>query len=588
MISANFTYDSFDEETKKYLNRAIDMYLLIKGKNLSFYHKDIIRGGDRDLSLQDKKAYSFLLAVDYLDDKTKKPFDEEVGFNMDEYCKFIGLDKSSIKKIKPLKEEEYRDFFENDFSLFLKVYLDEYSRFGKEVKVIKPEVIMSAMCTAHHAGSDIVENYFEQHNRDFQSTCYDNPLYKMLEAICEKNGFVVWEDQKQKKDDDDDDGLIDDFILPPLSPMGPFSNDEFNKIFQMIKGGKVKETPKEQPDKKIDISKSEVWEYIDVLRKKFIGQEEFAEDMFYNIVNNLQLSTQKDIPSGERSIIFVDGPSGTGKTAISMDIAKALGVPCVCTSVTNFSSTGYVGSNLTDILEQLYKKANNDIKLAQRGIVIIDEFDKIATEGERDLRMKKAVQDQLLGLLGGETYPLSMGIPLFGGREVEFDTSKLTFVCLGAITNLREEKTSNKQTIGFSTGIEEDSSEYSIKPEDLIKMGLQKELVGRINTFLHTRDYSIEDLEKILRESDISPMLGFINWAEKFGKEIKVDDGVYPLMAEKAYDLNTGARSLQTVMNSIRTRFLKTVLRGEEKELSLTPDDVNAAYAKTINRAKRG
>ena len=115
MISANFTYDSFDEETKKYLNRAIDMYLLIKNKNLSFYHKDIIRSGDRSLSIQDKKAYAFLLAVDYLDDKTKKPFDEEVGFNMDEYCKFIGLDKSSIKKIKPLKEEEYRNFFEDDF-----------------------------------------------------------------------------------------------------------------------------------------------------------------------------------------------------------------------------------------------------------------------------------------------------------------------------------------------------------------------------------------------------------------------------------------------------------------------------------------
>ena len=580
MISANFTYDSFDEETKKYINRAIDMYLLIKNKDLSYYHKDIIRSGDRDLSLQDKKAYSFLLAVDYLDDKTKKPFDEEVGFNMDEYCKFIGLDKSSIKKIKPLKEEEYRDFFEDDFSLFLKVYLDEYSRFGKEVKVIKPEVIMSAMCTAHHAGSDIVENYFEQHNRDFQSTCYDNPLYKMLEAICEKNGFVVWEDQKQKKDDDD-------WSLPPLPPLisGNHSNIEFNNMIQFLsKEGNIEE-PK--PKMKIDVTESPIWDYIDVLKKKFIGQEEFAEEMFYNLVNNFQLSQMKGVNAG-RSIIFVDGPSGTGKTAITTDIAEKLCVPCVCSSITHYTASGYVGGDLKDLLEQLYEKSNRDLNLAQRGIIILDEFDKVAINGDRDLSMKQAVQDQLLSLLGGEKYSFTVGRSLFGGNDIEFDTSKLTIVCLGAITNLREEKTSNKQTIGFTTEEKEEDTSYVIKPEDLIKMGLQKELVGRINTFLHTKDYSVEDLEKILKESSISPMVGFKEWAEALGKKVVIDDEVYPLVAEKAYDLNTGARSLQTVMNSIRTRFLKTVLRGEEKELSLTPDDVNAAYAKTINRAKRG
>lgn len=228
------------------------------------------------------------------------------------------------------------------------------------------------------------------------------------------------------------------------------------------------------------------------------------------------------------------------------------------------------------------------MELAQRGIIIIDEFDKIAANGDKDLRMKQAVQDQLLSLLGGEKYSLSMGMPLFGGHDFEFDTSKLTIVCLGAITNLREEKTSNKQSIGFSTEEKTEESSYIIKPEDLIKMGLQKELVGRINTFLHTKDYSVEDLERILRESSISPILGLKGWAEALGKIVEVDDEVYPLIAEKAYDLNTGARSLQTVVNSIRTRLLKPVLRGEETNLHIGTDDVAEAYSKTISRAKRG
>lgn len=402
----------------------------------------------------------------------------------------------------------------------------------------------------------------------------------MLEAICEKNGFVVWEDQKQKKDDDD-------WSLPPLPPLisGNYSNIEFNNMIQFLsKEGNVEE-PKVKI--KVDVTESTIWDYIDVLKKKFIGQEEFAEEIFYNLVNNFQLSQMKGVNAG-RSIIFVDGPSGTGKTAITTDIAEKLGVPCVCSSITHYTASGYVGGDLKDLLEQLYEKSNHDLNLAQRGIIILDEFDKVAINGDRDLSMKQAVQDQLLSLLGGEKYSLTVGRSLFGGHDIEFDTSKLTFVCLGAITNLREEKTSNKQTIGFSTEEKEEDTSYVIKPEDLIKMGLQKELVGRINTFLHTKDYSVEDLEKILRESSISPMVGFEEWAEALGKKVIIDDEVYPLVAEKAYDLNTGARSLQTVMNSIRTRFLKTVLRGKENDLHLGADDVNAAYAKTINRAKRG
>lgn len=582
MIEAKLDYNSFDEETKRYINRVIDLYLMIKELKLNYYHDDIAESGNRELSRLDKKVYSFLMAIDSLDEKTRNPLDDYGGFDLDNICEFIKLDKKSVKKVKSSKERDYETIFEEEFSSVLRVYLNEYSSFGKIIQKIRPEVILAALSSEGRVYSEIVENYFKQHNRSWQSISLENPVYLALEAICEQKQYVTYKNENKinnNRDDNSNDSI--DSILPPGLI---FSTERTYPISGMKKLG---EEPKENPNKKIDISDSAIWDYLEVLKSKFIGQEEFAEDMFYNLVNNIQLSRMKGVNAG-RSIIFVDGPSGTGKTAITTDIAEKLGVPCVCSSITHYSSTGYVGGDLKDLLEQLYEKSDHNLNLAQKGIIILDEFDKIANNEDRDLRMKQAVQDQLLSLLGGEKYSLHMGMPLFGGRDIEFDTSKLTFVCLGAITNLREQKTSNKQSIGFSTIDRTEESGYMIKPEDLINMGLEKELVGRINTFLHTKDYSLEDLEKILRVSTISPMGGFKDWAEALGKKVIIDDEVYPLIAEKAYDLNTGARSLQTVMNSIRTRFLKTVLRGDESDIHLGTDDVNAAYAKTINRTKRG
>lgn len=119
-------------------------------------------------------------------------------------------------------------------------------------------------------------------------------------------------------------------------------------------------------------------------------------------------------------------------------------------------------------------------------------------------------------------------------------------------------------------------------------IGLERELVGRINTYLHTDDYSKGCLEKILRESTISPLIGFKMWVESRGKKLIIDDEVYGLIAEQAYELNTGARSLQTVMNNIRTPFIKEVLRGTNDTINLNPETVIKANMQTMNRKGRG
>lgn len=316
------------------------------------------------------------------------------------------------------------------------------------------------------------------------------------------------------------------------------------------------------------------------IEQKFIGQENAAKLLFFNIIKNQKLASIPNIPSGTRSIMFIDGPSGTGKTAITKDITDNLGLPFVATSITNYSASGYVGGNITDILKELYVKSGGDLSKAERGIVVLDELDKIVNNSSRDLTMKTAVQHQLLDFLGGGKYTIEVD----KGQTVEFDTSKLTFVCLGALTNLRNDKMqmSSSRPIGFNVKYDESTKakNYSITPEDLIKMGFEKELVGRFNTYVHTKDYSKSDLKKILLESKISPLIGFKTLVSSFGKKLVIDEDAYDLIAEAAYDLNTGARSLQTVVNNLNSRYLEELLVGAEEEIHITFEDV-----KRINEA---
>ena len=318
----------------------------------------------------------------------------------------------------------------------------------------------------------------------------------------------------------------------------------------------------------------EIKKVLTSIQQKFIGQEEAAKLLFLNIIKNQKLVDIPNIPSGTRSIMFIDGPSGTGKTAITKDITDNLGLPFVATSITNYSASGYVGGNITDILKELYVKSGGDLGKAQRGIVVLDELDKIVNSGRDELVMKTAVQHQLLDFLGGGKYTIEVK----KGTTVEFDTSKITFVCLGALTNLRNSKTqvSSQRPMGFNVKYDEPNKakEYSITPDDLIEMGLEKELVGRFNIYIHTKDYSKEDLKKILLESKISPLIGFTTLVSSFGKKLVIDDGVYDLIANAAYDLNTGARSLQTVVNNLNSQYLEELLMGAEDEIHITTEDV--------------
>ena len=203
--------------------------------------------------------------------------------------------------------------------------------------------------------------------------------------------------------------------------------------------------------------------------------------------------------------------------------------------------------------------------------------------------MKRAVQQQLLDFMGGGKYNIVVGDSLFNRHEVEFDTSKLTFICLGALTTLRNSKKEPPKTIGFSSSVIEPSGEveFMITPQDLVDTGISIELAGRFNTFLHTKEYSLATLLDILKNSTISPLIGFKNLLESNGKSLVIDDDVYEVIAAAAYNLNTGARSLQTIVNSIRTYYLKEILRGQEKIIYLDKSTVSNIITSTFKRRGR-
>lgn len=591
----DFTYENFDEETKEYLNKAMDIYFTIRDKEIT---KIVSLLGDKKnytFTKQDKKILSLFIAGFYTPNLSQilEEYDDLRKSNLFD---FINTKEEDIRN---LEEKEYNDFYEK----YMKSELMAISRnclvYSKIKKVTSETIFLSLRGTgASIHESDIMLYFAEAY--DLNVTWFsEHPIFDTIESYATSKGLLKGEDFSNNFSNNYDYSDL-------FNPKNNYDNKNFDNIPKFKFTGATslidilndmakelfdtgEETPVEQVEKKIDLDSEELWSILDDIKAKFVGQEIVAEYLFYIITDYQDLASKDDSFIRQRPIIFLDGPTGTGKTAITREITEKLDIPFTATSIVNYSATGYVGGNITDTLKTLYKQANGNLEKAERGIIVFDEFDKLANSSENGLlEMKKAVQQQLLDFMGGGTYEIVVGDNPFNMRIVSFDTSKLTFVCLAALTDLRDKKTQKKQIIGFGNRTDDQNNEsYTITVEDLIDIGLKKELAGRFNTFLHTEEYSKESLLRILKESTISPIAGFEKWITSHGKKLIIEDGVYEAIADAAYDLNTGARSLQTVMNNIRTPFLKEVLRGKEETIYLDVDTVKNITEETVKRKVR-
>ncbi len=317
---------------------------------------------------------------------------------------------------------------------------------------------------------------------------------------------------------------------------------------------------------------------IERVKKKIKGQDKALEDVVSALVLNQEIigTNMKDADQWKTNIL-IDGPSGTGKTYIIESVAEELGLPCCVTGITNYSGTGYKGASLNDILARLLKAADGDLELAQKGIVALDEFDKLSNN-EQDSgnsnAMHQSVQDELLTYMSGTKIDVE-----YNGMIYDFDTTNLSFIAMGAFEKMHKHKIAiNEQKIGESNSTANGvSREYEVTKDDYIAEGLRRELLGRFQTLTHTNELGVEALKDILLNSTNS-RLRKIQLIEKLrNKKIKIEDETIDYIVQDAFKNNTGARALGDSIENIISFLNRDINDSSVKEIIITPEIVEKA-----------
>lgn len=313
------------------------------------------------------------------------------------------------------------------------------------------------------------------------------------------------------------------------------------------------------------------------LNEYVIGQEE-AKKIISVAVYNHYKRIENPKANISKSNILMLGPSGTGKTEIARTIAKLLDVPFAIADATTLTEAGYVGDDVENILLKLIQNAHGDIARAEKGIIYIDEIDKISRMGEnrsitRDVS-GEGVQQALLKIIEGA----DVDVPVNGGRKtpngerVKINTENILFICAGAFVGLDEQD--KKTSIGFGKDSEVIDNEHKIHDaKDIIKYGLIAELVGRLPVIVETNALTKEDLKRILIEPKNSIISQYQTLLGLDGIRLKFDDSFYDYIINEAIENGTGARGLKTAIEKRMTDIMYTAPDMEKNITILVTKD---------------
>lgn len=307
-----------------------------------------------------------------------------------------------------------------------------------------------------------------------------------------------------------------------------------------------------------------------------VGQDEAVKRVLSSIYTNQKLIHSNLSDEKIRNLkqnVLLAGSTGTGKSEIVKQIGKALNVPVVIEDATKYTSAGYIGGNVEDMIKHLVSACDNDLEKAEKAILVVDEIDKKAggTPDSKGIE-STAVQNGLLKLVEGGVMHIDADRNTFL-EDFDFDTSKLTIIFSGAFSDITQKSRVKKDiVVGFNTGEnpkKEEIKHEEFNPEDFIKLGMTPEFMGRISNIVVTNSFNKEDYRNILLNSNISPLALKKELFKSYGIDLTYNEEFIDKVTEEAVRVNTGARGLKLVFEKEFEKFEYEVLKGDITTINL-------------------